>query len=142
MTKIHTDRQNKVVVMVNNMKTYRKKLKVHFGNLSMSPRFGVHYEEMEKLAKAMNKINDDNFDEVARALLNDLNFIKLTHSKGLSRGFIPLYEELKEIYAEPDSLETSVILKAYKKNQKLKWSNIIIGLLLALLLVLTFLFLR
>lgn len=131
-----------VVVMVSNMETYRKKLKVHFGNLSMSPRFGAHYEEMEKLAKAMNKIDDDNFDEVARALLNDLNYIKLTHSKGLSRGFIPLYEELKEIYGEPDSLETSVISKAYNKNQKLKWSNIIIGLFFTLLLVLIFLFLR
>lgn len=128
--------------MVNNMEEYRKKLKVHFGNLSMSPRFGAHYEEMEKLAKAMNKINDDNFDEIARTLLNDLNFIKLTHSKGLSKGFRPLFEELKEIYGEPDSLETSIISNAYNKNQKLKWSNIIIGLIFALLLVLIFIFLR
>ena len=128
--------------MVNDIQRYRKKLKVHFGNLSMSPKFGAHYEEMEKLAKAMNKINDDNFDEVAQDLLNDLNYIKLTHSKGLSRGFIPLFNELKEIYGEPDSLEISVISNAYSKNQKIKWSNIIIGLIFALFLILIFIFLR
>lgn len=104
---------------------------------------GGTYDELMAITKALRyKKENLSEEESFRRFLKELQFIRETNKRGLSKQFEELYVELIKTYGKPESLDSELIKKQTQKNQNIKWSNIIIGLLFAIVLILIFLFLR
>lgn len=104
---------------------------------------GGSYDELIAITKALRyKKENLSEKEAFEGLRNTFYFIDQTNKRGGSKQYKELLTELIKEYGEPESLDSELVKREMKKNQKIKWSNIIIGLIFALFLILIFIFLR
>lgn len=104
---------------------------------------GGSYDELIAITKALRyKKENLSEKEAFEGLRNTFYFIDQTNKRGVSKQYKELLTELIKEYGEPESLDSELVKREMKKNQKIKWSNIIIGLIFALFLILIFIFLR
>lgn len=104
---------------------------------------GGSYDELIAITKALRyKKENLSEKEAFEGLRNTFYFIDQTNKRGVSKQYKELLTELIKEYGEPESLDSELVKREMKKNQKIKWSNIIIGTLFVVLLLSIFIFLR
>lgn len=104
---------------------------------------GGSYDELIAITKALRyKKENLSEKEAFEGLRNTFYFIDQTNKRGVSKQYKELLTELIKECGEPESLDSELVKREMKKNQQIKWSNIIIGLIFALFLILIFIFLR